>query len=100
MKHHTCLARLTEVQVMPHNDIEKIVRSQSAIARRFDVVASDKKFLLAIRRREDAGLGIVGAIGKKLQGQKWMSGTAFSQVNLDSIRLPFAILRAHHHKIQ
>src|SRR6266516_4337307 len=63
------------------------------------MVAGDKKLLPPIRRCEDRGVGIVSSIGKKLQGQKRMSSAAFSQINLDGIRLPFSI-RAHHHKIQ
>ncbi|PYI98375.1 MAG: hypothetical protein DME98_04580 [Verrucomicrobia bacterium] len=36
MKHDTCLARLTEVQVVPHHDIEKVVRSECAVRWRLD----------------------------------------------------------------
>ena len=72
---------------------------KSAIARRFDVIAGYKKFLLAIRSGEDSGLGIIGTVSEKLQSQKRMRSAAFSQVNLDRVRLPFSILRAHNHKI-
>src|SRR5204862_5798319 len=82
------------------DDVEKVVRSKSSISPRFDVIAGYEKLLLAIRSREDASLRIIVTIGEKLQSQKRMSGAAFSQVNLDCVRLPFSILRAHHHKIQ
>src|SRR6266550_9216672 len=88
VKHHACLAGLIEMQVMPHYDVEQIVRSKSPIARRLDVIASHKEFLLAIRSRENTSLRIVSSIGKKLQSQERMSGTAFSQVNLNRVRLP------------
>src|SRR5437764_15467636 len=88
------------MQIVPDHDVEQIVRSKSSIARRFDVIAGYEKFLLAIGSREDASLRIIGTIGEKLQSQKRMSGAAFSQVNLDCVRLPFSILGAHHHKIQ
>src|SRR6266550_6606226 len=100
VKHHACLASLIEMQVVPHDNVEQVVRSKSPIAGRLDVIAGYEKFLLTIRSREDASLRIVSSIGKKLQSQKRMSGTAFSQVNLNRVRLPFSIFRAHHHKIQ
>ena len=78
VKHHACLAGLAKMQVVPHDNIEQVVRSKSPIARRFDVVAGHKEFLLTIRSREDPSLRIVGSIGKKLQSQKRMSGAAFS----------------------
>src|SRR5882724_6042921 len=88
------------MQVVPHHDVEKIVRSKSSIARRFDVIAGHKEFLLPVRSRENASFRIVGTISEKLQSQKRMSRAAFSQVNLDGVRLPCSILRAHNHKIQ
>jgi hypothetical protein len=63
------------------------------------VVTGDKKFLLPVRSSENRGLRIVGAVGEKLQSQKWMGGSAFSQINLNGVCVPFSI-RAHHHKIQ
>ena len=78
VKHHACLAELAKMQVVPHDNIEQVVRSKSPIARRLDVIAGHKEFLLTIRSREDAGLRIVSSIGKKLQSQKRMSGAAFS----------------------
>ncbi len=78
VKHDACLASLIEMQVVPHDDVEQIVWSKSSIAWRLDVIAGNKKFLLAIGSRENASLGIVGAIGKKLQSQKRMSRAAFS----------------------
>ena len=67
VKHHARLARLTEVQIVPHHDIEKIVRRQGAIVRRLDVVTGDKKLLAPIRRCKDRGVRVVGPVGKKLQ---------------------------------
>src|SRR5438552_15463187 len=99
MKDDACLARLTEVQLVAHHDIEKIVWSKRAIRRRLDVIAGDKKLFLPIWGCEDRGLRIVGSVGEKLQGQKGMSGAAFSQVNLDGVRLPFSV-GPYHHKIQ
>ena len=100
MKYDACLARLIEVQVVPDDYIEKIVRSKCAIRGRLDVVAGNKKLLLPIWGREYPGVRIVCSVGKKLQSQKWMSGPAFSQVNLDGIRLPFSMFPRHDHKIQ
>ena len=78
VKHHACLAELAKMQVVPHDNIEQVVRSKSPIARRLDVIAGHEKFLPTIRSREDASLRIVSSIGKKLQSQKRMSGAAFS----------------------
>src|ERR1041384_6929672 len=84
------------MQVVSDDDVEQIVRSKSAIARRFDMIAGYKEFLLAVRSGEDASFGIVGAVSEKLQSQKWVGGAAFSQVNLDRVWLPFLILAALH----
>src|SRR6478672_3341885 len=78
VKHHACLASLIEMQVVPHDNVEQVVRSKSPIARRLDVIAGYEKFLLTIWSREDSSLRIVSSIGKKLQSQKRMSGAAFS----------------------
>src|SRR6476469_3942026 len=78
VKHHACLAELAKMQVVPHDNIEQVVRSKSPIARRLNVIAGHKELLLTIRSREDPSLGIVSSIGKKLQSQKRMSGAAFS----------------------
>src|SRR5215467_5420817 len=78
VEHYACLASLTEMQIVSDHDVEQIIRSQSAIARRFDVIAGHKEFLLTVRSREDAGFGIIGAVSEKLQSQKRMSGPAFS----------------------
>src|SRR6188508_1465129 len=43
VKHHACLAGLTEVEIMSHHDVEKIVRSQRPISGRLDMVAGDKE---------------------------------------------------------
>src|SRR6476660_8319997 len=76
--HHACLAELAKMQVVPHDNIEQVVRSKSPIARRLNMIACYKELLLTIRSREDPSLRIVGSIGKKLQSQKRMSGAAFS----------------------
>ena len=78
VKHHACLAELAKMQVVPHDNIEQVVRSKSPIARRLNVIAGYKELLLTIRSREDPSLRIVSSIGKKLQSQKRMSGAAFS----------------------
>src|SRR6476646_2723905 len=78
VKHYACLAGLIEMQVVPHDNVEQVVRSKSPIARRLDVVAGYEEFLLTIRSCEDASLRVVSSIGKKLQSQKRMSGAAFS----------------------
>src|SRR6478752_9887376 len=78
VKHHACLAELAKMQVMPHDNIEQVVRSKSPIARRLDVIAGYKELLLTIRSGEDASLRVVSSIGKKLQSQKRMCGAAFS----------------------
>jgi hypothetical protein len=67
VKHDACLASLIEMQVVPHDNVEQVVRSKSPIARRLDVIAGYEEFLLTIRSREDASLRIVSSIGKKLQ---------------------------------
>ena len=69
MKYYAGLPGLVEVQVMPHDNVEQVVRSESPIARRLDVIAGYEKFLLAIRSRENASFRIVSSIGKKLQSQ-------------------------------
>src|SRR5260370_20639876 len=87
------------MQVVPHDNVEKIVRSQSAITRRFNVIAGNKKLLLSIGSSKDRRLRIVCTVSEKLQSQKGMSCSAFSQIDLDGVRVPFSI-RAHHDKIQ
>src|SRR6476660_9695021 len=67
MKHHACLAPLTEVQVVSHHYVEKIVGSQRAISGRLDMVAGDKELLAPVWRSEDRTVWIVCSIGKKLQ---------------------------------
>ena len=78
VKHYACLAELAKMQVVPHDNIEQVVRSKSPIARRLDVIAGYEKFPLTIRSGENASLRIVSSISKKLQSQKRMSGAAFS----------------------
>jgi len=88
VEHHTCLARLIEMEVVPHDNIKQIVWSERPILRRLNVVAGDKKLLLSVWGREDRCVGIVGAVGEKLQRQKWMGGPAFSQIDLDGVWFP------------
>ena len=63
VKNHTCLASLIEMQIVPHNDVEQVVRSKSPVARRLHVIAGYEKFLLTVRSREDASLRIVSSVG-------------------------------------
>src|SRR4030095_4030872 len=63
VKNNACLAGLIKMQVMPHHNVEQVVRSKSPIARRFDVIAGYKEFLLTIRSCEDARLRIVSSVG-------------------------------------
>src|SRR5262245_23561885 len=88
------------MQVVPHDNVEQVVGSQSAIACRFDVIAGHKEFLLAIRSRKDSRFGIIGAVSEKLQSQKRMRSAAFSQINFDRVWLPFSIFRPHNDEIQ
>jgi hypothetical protein len=53
VKHDACLTHLTEVQVVPHDNVEKVVRRQCAVRWRLDVVAGDKELLPPIWGRED-----------------------------------------------
>src|SRR6266513_686892 len=100
MKYHACLSRLIEVQVVPDDNVEEIVRSQSSIMRRLDVIAGDEKLLLSAGSSKDRGLRIVCTVSKKLQSQKGMSRSAFSQIDLDGIWVPLSVARTHHYKIQ
>src|SRR5206468_11409184 len=93
------LSRYTEVQAMTHNYIKKIVRRQSTITWRFNVIARNKKLLLSVGSSKDCRLRIVSTVSKKLQSQKRMSRPAFSQIDLDGVWLPLSV-RAHHDKIQ
>src|SRR5438128_3600525 len=88
VEHDACLARLIEVQVVTDHNVEKIVWSKCAILRRLNMIAGDKELLLPIWGCEDPGVRVVCSVGKKLQGQKWMSGATFSQINFYGIRLP------------
>ena len=53
MKNDAGLADLAEMQTPPNDQVEKIVRRESAIARRFDMIARDEKFLASVRRSEN-----------------------------------------------
>ena len=68
MKSDTRLAGLIKVQIVPHHDVEKIVRNQRSIRRRLDMIAGNEKLLLSIRRSEDPLLRVLGAVCEKLQG--------------------------------
>src|SRR6266702_923777 len=99
VKYDAGLSCLTEVQAVPHHNIEEIVRRQSAIERRLHVIAGNKKLLLSVGGSKDRRLRIVCTVSEKLQSQKGMSRSAFSQIDLDRIRVPFSV-RAHYYKIQ
>src|SRR6266480_838093 len=91
VKDDACLPGLTEVQVVAYDDIKKIIRSQCAISGRFDVIAGHKELLPSIRRCKDRSVRIVYAVSEKLESQKRVCSSAFSQINLDGIGLPFSI---------
>ena len=88
MKDDSGLPDLTKVQSTPNDQIEEIVRRESSIARRFNMVARDQKFLISIRRGEGGAFRIVSAAGKKLQRQKRMRCSALSQIDLDGVGFP------------
>src|SRR5205823_4593026 len=67
VKNHARLARLIEVQIVPHHDVEKIVWSQCAIRGRLDMIAGNKELLLPIGRGENRRFRVVSAVRKKLQ---------------------------------
>ena len=54
------LADLAEVQPPAHDDVEEIVRREAAIARRFDMIARDEKFLASVGRSEGCTFRVVG----------------------------------------
>ena len=63
---HPGLARLVEVQPAAGDDIEQVVGGEDAVVGRLFVVAGDETFLLAARRGELAGLGVILAVGAEL----------------------------------
>jgi len=67
VKNNACLSGLIKMQIVPHDNVEQVVRGKSTIARRLDMIAGHEEFLLTIRSRKDARLRIVSSIGKKLQ---------------------------------
>jgi hypothetical protein len=99
VKYYACLSRLIEVQAVPHDNIKKVIRSQSSITRRLNVIARNKKLLLSAGSSKDRRLRVVCTVSKKLKSQKGMSRSAFSQIDLDGVWVPFSV-RANHHKIQ
>jgi hypothetical protein len=56
-----------------------------------------QKTLLSVGGGKDRRFWIVSTVSEKLQSQKGMSRSAFSQVNLDGVGVPFSV-RAHYHK--
>src|SRR6266550_3121537 len=63
------------------------------------MIARHKTFPLAQRRGEDSFVGVISAVGKKLQRQKWVRGSAFAQIDLDRIRLPLTTRLTHCNKV-
>jgi hypothetical protein len=53
------LPNLCKVQAAPNDQIEKIIRCESSAARRVEMIAGDKKFLLSIRGDEGSAFRIV-----------------------------------------
>ena len=94
MKDHAGLPDLAEMQTSPNDQIEKIVRRESAIVRRFDVIAGDEMFLLSVRREERRLFGVIGSTGQELQSEKRMGGAAFAQVDLDRVSFPCGAARS------
>ena len=88
MENDACLPDLSKVQAAPNGEIKKIVRSEPAIARRLEMIASHQKFLVPIRRDKGSAFWIVMAASEKLQSQERMRGSAFPKVDLDCIGLP------------
>jgi hypothetical protein len=93
------LAGLVEVQAVPDHDVEQVVRRERAIKRRFQMIGGDEALLAAARRDEHRPLLVVAAVGQELQREKRVGRAAFAQVDLDRIRGPDAVRRAHHHKV-
>ena len=68
MENNPRLSDLPKVEAAPHDEIEDVIRGESSIARRFDMIAGHEKFLAPVRRDKGAAFRIVNAAGKKLQG--------------------------------
>src|SRR5947207_117195 len=61
MENNPCLPDLSEVEAASNGEIEDIIRGESSIARRFDVIAGDKKFFATVRGDEGGAFRIVNA---------------------------------------
>ena len=94
----TCLSRLIEMDVVTGHNVKQIVGREDAICRRVLMIAGDETFLLAKPRGEHTAVGIIRAIGEKLQGQKRMRRSTFAQIDLNRVCLPL-VLFTHRHKI-
>ena len=68
MENNPRLTDLSEVQAAPNDEIEDIIRGESFIARRFEMIARHEKFLAPVRRDKGTVFGIVNTAGEKLQG--------------------------------
>ena len=66
VQNHAAMTSLIEVQTVPRDDVEQVVVRESAIGRRVHVIARHETFRLAARRAEDAGVGVVAAVGQEL----------------------------------
>ena len=88
MENNPCLPDLPEVEAAPNDEIEDIIRRESSIARRFEMIAGDEKFSAPVRRDEGGAFRIVNASGQKLQSQERMSGSTFPQIDLDGVGFP------------
>src|SRR5438105_7754995 len=87
------------MNVVTRDDVEQFIRRKQAVEWRVLMIAGHKTFLLAQRRSEDSFVSVISAIGKKLQRQKRMRGSAFAQIDLDRIRLPFTTRFTHGDKV-
>src|SRR5947207_13579263 len=69
MENDARLPDLSKVQAAPNGEIKKIVRSEPAIARRLEMIASHQKVHVPIRRDKGSAFWIVVAADEKVQGQ-------------------------------
>ncbi len=100
MENDPRLPDLSKVKATPHDEIEDIIRRESSIARRFEMIAGHEKFLAPVRRDEASAFRIVSAAAKKLQSQERMRCSALPQIDLDRIGFPLVrVVRARDDKI-
>ena len=92
---------LPKMQTAADDEIEKIVRRITAIERRLEMIARDEELFAPVRRSKGCAGRIVSTAGQKLQGEKWVGGAAFTQIDFDRVGLPgCALVRARHDEIE